>query len=80
MPCKMTACKKTACNKMGCNKTASSKMACPTIRCGVSEMPVVGLGTWQSKPGEVGAAVEIALSKGYQHIDCARVRTSADMG
>ena len=39
------------------------------VKCGVSEMPVVGLGTWQSKPG----AVEHALKSGYLHIDCAQV-------
>lgn len=48
-------------------------MAQQTITCGVSQMPVVGLGTWQSKEGEVGAAVEHALRNGYRHIDCAMV-------
>ncbi|KAK6035093.1 hypothetical protein COOONC_27399 [Cooperia oncophora] len=37
------------------------------------EMPMVGLGTWQSKPGEVGKAIETALSAGYTLIDCAWV-------
>lgn len=34
-----------------------------------AEIPVVGLGTWQSAPGEVEAAVEHALKSGYRHID-----------
>ncbi|OAA53565.1 Aldo/keto reductase [Cordyceps fumosorosea ARSEF 2679] len=35
------------------------------------KIPAIGLGTWQSKPHEVRAAVEAALRAGYRHIDTA---------
>ncbi|AEO66465.1 ae6e9d32-61d6-48c1-b809-b1540378fd3b [Thermothielavioides terrestris] len=34
-------------------------------------IPAIGLGTWQSRPGEVEKAVEAALRAGYRHIDTA---------
>jgi len=43
-----------------------------TLNNGV-EMPIVGFGTFLSKPGEIGPAIRLAIEAGYRHIDCAVV-------
>ncbi|OBZ89457.1 Aldehyde reductase 1 [Choanephora cucurbitarum] len=42
------------------------------------EVPLVGLGTWLSKPDEVRKAVKYALENGYRHLDCAYVYCNED--
>ena len=36
-------------------------------------LPALGLGTWKSKPGEIGTAIREAIHIGYRHFDCSPI-------
>jgi diketogulonate reductase-like aldo/keto reductase len=36
-------------------------------------MPILGFGTFLSKPGQIGPAIRAAIEAGYRHLDCAVV-------
>ena len=38
-----------------------------------SEIPVIGLGTWEIEPANVNKLLREAISAGYRHFDCSPI-------
>lgn len=52
----------------------TSKLEMKNLRFGNGDLlPIIGLGTWKSEPGQVRKAVFWAIEAGYRHIDCAAI-------
>ena len=46
-----------------------------------TSIPILGLGTWQSAPSEIGTVIQHAVDSGYRHFDCAAMyKNEAEIG
>ena len=57
-------------NEVGMGYADASEVPTATLNNG-RKIPLIGLGTWKSKPGEIKQATLHALRAGYRHVDCA---------